>query len=118
MTLDTLMMNGSEDRVWLAINPVQCMQNPWEKEWRESNPDEGYPSTNSTAIAEIMRSYYEEQGFTIFDIKIVKLQTLDYVPADRNHTCEGCGCSLGHTVLVKVLKSDAPAMLGMDFRSL
>jgi len=91
---------------WVAIDPIQCMGNPWEQEWLEQHPGELYPMELEDKLP-IVVDYYQRQGCRIFDSRII----MTY-----NEVCRACSCPAGYTVYFHVLNRDVPGMLDLGFR--
>jgi hypothetical protein len=91
---------------WVAIDPIQCMGNPWEQEWLEEHPGEFYP-LELEDILPIIIDYYERQGITIADSRILWT---------HNSVCLACSCPAGYTVYFLVPKRYVPKMLDLGFR--
>ena len=98
-----------EDKTWVQTDPTQCMTNPWEEDWLESNNYDysSYPKDVHTPgleqeEVEIIKSYYQRQGITVFDVK--SKQTHEVV-------CAACFCPEGYTLYLLISDSDVPTML-------
>jgi len=79
-----------DKKIWIEIDPIQCLENPWEKDWIENNLDEDYPRDNALHFSEIeeniLKEFYKKKGITIFDIK-PETYSGDF------EICESCSCS-------------------------
>ncbi len=91
---------------WVAIDPIQCMGNPWEQEWLEEHPGEMYPLELEEMLP-IIIDYYERQGVEIFDSRIMWT---------HYSVCLACSCPAGYTVYFQVPRWNVHTMLDMGFR--
>lgn len=97
---------GEKDLVWVFIDPIQCMGNPWEqarlKEYGNNQPGRLTPEEELDLIEE----YYEDQGVTIYRVK----RTYPY-----NATCDACSCPRGDRIHCSVRERDIDRLLEMGF---
>jgi hypothetical protein len=91
---------------WVAIDPIQCMLNPWEQEWLEEHPGEMYPLELEEMLP-IIIDYYEKLGIRIYESKIMWT---------HNSVCLACSCPAGYTVYFQVSRWDVRRMLDLGFR--
>ena len=91
---------------WVAIDPIQCMLNPWEQEWLEEHPGEMYPLELEEMLP-IIIDYYERLGIRVIDSEIYWT---------HNEVCLACTCAAGYTVYFLVRKWDVGRMLDLGFR--
>jgi hypothetical protein len=91
---------------WVAIDPIQCMGNPWEREWLEEHEWELYPRELEDKLP-IIVDYYQRQGFRIFDSRIL---------VTYGAVCLACSCPAGYTVYLQVFHRDVPELLELGFR--
>lgn len=58
------------NRVWVIIDPIQCLGNPWEQAWLEEHDDDydAYPKSEGDR-RKIFVHYYEIKGVEIDKIK-------------------------------------------------
>lgn len=94
------------ETVWLSIDPIQCLGNPWEQDWLLTHDHDDYPQTQSGAIA-IFRDYYTGQGLVIHDVRVESTGAIA--------VCDGCSCSTGERYLVLVDEADEGAFLDLGF---
>lgn len=91
--------NAQNKIVWLTIDPIQCLGNPWEKAWVAENSYEeypiGHPREFETVEEMILREYFTNQ-----DIVISKVQHKSY-PEDMM-VCEACSCPAGYHLYIAV----------------
>jgi len=95
-------------RTWVATEPVQCLGNPWERDWleRHGNDYEAYPRDPASQNA-IVREYYARFGVDITDIvSIPKYQVV----------CAACSCPRGDTFYLYVRDRDVGTMLFLGYR--
>jgi hypothetical protein len=98
-----------EDRVWVTIDPIQCMGNSWEQDWLENNNSDYKLYSNYTDAEElqIFKQYFEKLG-----IKIYKLdQTFPY-----NGTCDACNCPRGDSYHCFIDGKNTNQMLSYGFK--
>ena len=93
---------------WVAIDPIQCMGNPWEIEWLEEHDWDysSYPRELKDRLP-IIVDYYKWQGIKIY----CSMAMWTY-----SATCDACGCPAGYTVYFSVSNRDVPKVLKMGFR--
>jgi hypothetical protein len=77
-----------EDAVWVEIDPIQCLGNPWEQDWLKAHEDDisSYPKDDEF---EIIKEFYNREGVTILDIK--GQRKYEFV-------CLACDCPRGDTL--------------------
>lgn len=93
----------TEAAVWVRMDPVQCLGNPWEQDWLAGHPDGRFPQERE---AEIITAFYEQEGITVFAVRIE--QTHDAV-------CAACGCPRGYAVFLQVSSDDADVLAWHGF---
>jgi hypothetical protein len=99
--------SGSPGNVWVAINPVQCLQNPWELDWLRIYGDASeYPKENELDIVEL---YFYKQGIQIYDI-----QQESYA---QSAVCQACNCPRGDTIFLLVSINDYAALKEQGFEA-
>lgn len=93
--------------MWVYYVPVQCLGNPWEQDWLESNGGDSanYPKEREM---EIIKSYYEKKG-----VQILKTG-LGMSAFDR--VCLACSCPRGDLILLLVPDSQMEKMLALGFK--
>jgi len=96
------------NRTWVAIDPVQCLGNPWEMDWlaHHANDYLAYPRDIDSQLA-IVREYYARIGVDID-------QSLS-VPNGLG-VCDACSCPRGDTIYLHVRDRDLRTMLVLGFR--
>ena len=99
---------------WVAIEPIQCLGNPWEQDWLENNNGDyhSYPKDPTTPglepeELEIIQDYYERQGVTVFDGKNIP---------KYEQVCLACSCPEGHTLYLLVRDQDVETMVALGYR--
>lgn len=90
----------TDEKVWVAVKPVQCLGNPWEKDWLERHPNENYPIQDERKI---LRAYFGANGVTILDIRRKPF-------VQGTHLCQTCNCERGDTLFLSVNASEAPLL--------
>ena len=93
-------------QVRMQINPVQCLGNPWERDWLNSHSNDYNLYKNSNEF-DVIKDYYKKQGIVIFDVR--KERTMEIV-------CDACSCPRGDTIYVSISDSDAGKMLNLGFK--
>jgi hypothetical protein len=90
------------DRVWVAIRPVQCLGNPWEKDWlaKHHNRAWRYPSRKEPAI---LKAYFKKKGVQILDLRVKPYQKSEPL-------CRTCDCARGDTLLLLIRAQDSLQM--------
>lgn len=91
---------------WVAMEPVQCLGNPWERDWieRHGNDPQRYPRDRDS-VNRIIADYYGRLGVEVR--AVVSLPRYDVV-------CLACSCPRGDTLYLLV--DDARPMLDLGFR--
>src|SRR5512139_1076393 len=99
---------------WVAIEPTQCLTNPWEADWlaHHGGDYDAYPRDYSTPGLEpeevdIIKDYYRRQGVMV--LAATTAPKYDMV-------CLACNCPEGHTLFLLVRESDVDTMLGFGYR--
>jgi hypothetical protein len=100
-------------QTWVAIEPIQCLGNPWEQDWLDNGGDyQDYPKDPTTpaleqAELEIIKDYYQRQGVEVSD----GLNEPKY-----DNVCLACSCPEGQTLYLQVREEDIPTMLSLGYR--
>lgn len=101
--------------VWVATEPIQCLGNPWERDWLESHGGDYslYPKDPATPGLEpeefeIIQDYYAGQG-----VEVIEAQTASKYPA----VCAGCACPEGYTLYLLVRAEDLQQMIDFGYRA-
>lgn len=81
--------------VWVTIDPIQCLGNPWEQDWLQTHEYDQYPRDERGRLR-IFREYYEQQD--------VSFHTITLSGTGAGGTCDGCGCSDGTASTAALLK--------------
>lgn len=103
------------NKIWVEVDPVQCMENAWEIDWLQKNNNtyNNYPRGHLLVIEnpekEIIKKYYEKQEITILNIKSEEYSGDIMV-------CEACSCSQGYTLYLQIPENDLQKMLEQDSR--
>ena len=97
-------------RTWVAIEPIQCMGNPWEQDWLARNDNDylGYPRQPGLGLTpeeiEIIKEYYGRQGIGVLAV------SFRVYPGD---VCAACSCSAGYTLFLLVPGREVETMLSL-----
>jgi len=101
------------NKVWVEVDPVQCLENSWEIDWIKNNPNKEYPRNHILVIEEpekqIIKDFYAKQGIAILDIKSEEYSG-DFM------VCEACSCPQGYILYLQISKNDLRTMLEQDSR--
>jgi len=104
----------SLQRTWVAIEPIQCLGNPWERDWLESHGGDyaSYPKDPTTPglepkEVEIIKDFYRRRGVVVF-----RAETRPKYEV----VCAACSCPEGHTLYLQVRLEDLETMLSYGYR--
>jgi len=99
---------------WVAIEPVQCLGNPWEQDWLEKHGWDyhSYPKNPARPGLEpeefeIIQDYYDRGGVAVFEGRTAP---------KYDNVCLACSCPEGHTLYLLVRDQDVEAMVGWGYR--
>jgi hypothetical protein len=102
------------EETWVAAEPIQCLENPWEQDWLENHgwDYEGYPKDPTTPQLEpeefvIIQGYYERQGVVVFEGENAP---------KYEEVCLACNCPEGQTLYLRVRHEDVPTMVSLGYR--
>jgi streptogramin lyase len=86
------------DKTWVAMDSLQCPEHGLDlmDNWSKMHNNATYPIGQGYDAASI-KNFYKNQGFVIFDTRIVSSGT---------GVCAACGCPTGDTVYLLVSNSD------------
>lgn len=104
---------GADGETWVEIDPVGCLENPWEVDWLKfhNNDYTSYPLGSLTEIEpremEVITLYYQK-----FDIEISEINTR----RTYDIICGWCGCPEGHTMCLLVNNEDVNKMLELGYK--
>lgn len=101
--------NEEENREWVTIDPIQCMENTWEHDWLANNNDdyELYSSFSDDERLQIFEQYFENLGIAIYKLD----QTYPY-----DAVCAACSCPRGDRIHCYIDESDIDQMLSFGFK--
>jgi len=96
------------NKVWVAIEPIQCLGNSWEQDWLEKNDNNysGYPRDREGEFA-VIKAYFEGIG--------VEVHALASRPK-YDIVCCACSCARGDTLYLLVNLRDVDRVEDMGFR--
>jgi hypothetical protein len=104
----------NSDLVWVAIEPIQCMGNPWEQDWLESHNQDysSYPKSFTDSelepeIFKIIKYYYYRHGVNIFAGETAH---------KYDAVCAACSCPAGYTLYLLVEAENVQKMIGFGYR--
>jgi hypothetical protein len=94
--------------VWVAIEPKQCMDNAWERDWAEQHKtsSDNYPGISRASCIgqrefEVIRDFYSRDGAVVLDAETAP----KYITV-----CAACDCPEGHVLFLLVRAQDAETM--------
>lgn len=103
----------ANENVWMKIDEIQCLENPWEADWIEKNVNR-YETIDNVKDAyfvqiqeRIITKYYAEKGITIIDLKRTD---------EGEALCNECSCPSGRVLRVYVSSSDAEKLKELGFK--
>ncbi len=101
-------------RAWVATEPIQCLGNPWERDWLASHDGDygSYPKDPTKpglepAEVEIIRDYYRRQGVVVFEAA---------TKGRYEVVCAACSCPEGYTLYLEVRRQDVERMTSFGYR--
>ena len=97
--------DSQEEGLWLYIDPIQCLGNPWDLDWLLTHDYNDYPQTESGRVA-IFRDYYTGQGLVIHEVRVEQAY---------EGVCGACGCPTGERYFILVDEADEGAFLDLGF---
>lgn len=111
---ETELLASAQIRPWVAMEPKQCLSNPWEVDWIQHHGGDydAYPRDPTTPGLEpeeiaIIISYYARQGVVVSET--------DTAPKYAA-VCMGCACPEGYTLFLRVREEDVETMIGFGYR--
>ena len=105
--------NLFEENIWVTMNPIQCLGNPWEFDWLKKNKNQysqypiDIPNKIDTKEIEIIKKFYINKEIDIWDIKSTPI---------NDTICTTCSCPQGYKLYVLVSKKDAKKMIKMGWK--
>lgn len=101
-------ISEDENEVWVVINPIQCLGNPWETDWLENNNLDYSAWAEKSAASKIVVfvNYYENQGISVLEVQ----QTFS-----DNDYCSACTCPRGDSIHCLVDVQDLVHLLELGF---
>ena len=93
------------ETVWLSIDPIQCLGNPWEQAWLLTHDYADYPKSEAGRVA-IFKDFYISQGLVIHTAEIERV-------SDGVRTC--CRCWNGERYFILIDEADEGAFLDLGF---
>ena len=105
---------GALETTWVAMEPVQCLGNPWEQDWLENHDGDydSYPKDPARPGLEpeefeVIQDYYNGGGVGVFEGRTA---------SKYDSVCLACSCPEGHTLFLQVRDQDVEAMVGWGYR--
>jgi len=95
------------NKVWVVVRPVQCLGNPWEKEWLARNNNQGvkYPMKKESAV---IQGYFGRLGIPVLEVRV-----RPYMSGDA--LCATCDCPRGDTLFLLIHGDDAIKMSRLGY---
>ena len=95
------------DKVWVLVRPVQCLGNPWEKQWLAKHNNQGsqYPRQKEF---EIIKAFFIRKNVPIFDFRVKP-----YMKGES--LCAACDCPRGDTLYLLIHAEDASKMVRLGY---
>ena len=94
-----------EEQVWVTIDPIQCLGNPWEQDWLLTHEYDEYPKDQDGRLR-IFREFFEAQEVIVHGIEV----TFPY-----DVTCAACACPRGDRISCLIDEAGLPTMLEWGF---
>jgi hypothetical protein len=97
----------SQGRVWIVVRPLQCLDNPWEKDWLANHKKKTakYPNDHDHAV---IKQFFSKKGIEIMDIR-----EKPYVSGEP--LCQTCGCERGDTLFLLIESSNSMKMQSFGY---
>jgi hypothetical protein len=95
------------DRVWIVVRPLQCLANPWEKDWlakTKKQPDQ-YPQMREGSV---IRKFFARNRVPVLEIRMQPYRTGDPI-------CQTCACPRGDTLFLLIKANDVPKMVQLGY---
>jgi hypothetical protein len=98
---------ADSDKIWVVVRPVQCMGNPWEKDWmaKHKNRADQYPRKKEFGI---LKTYFAKKRIPILEIRLKP-----YVKGDP--LCAACDCARGDTVYLLTYAQYTPTLVKLGY---
>ena len=95
-------------KVWVAIEPIQCLGNLWERDWLAKHDQDysGYPRAREGELA-VIKAYFEGKGISVHALASRPKYAI---------VCCACSCGRGDTLYLLVNARDVLWMEDMGFR--
>ena len=104
-----------EKNIWVSMNPIKCLGNPWEFDWLKKNQGkyEQYPIGDTKKIdeneIEIIKKFYRDEKINIFDIKSNPIE---------EDICTACNCPQGYKLYILISEKDVEKMTNIGWGTL
>jgi len=98
--------DSEENEIWVYIDPIQCLSNPWEQEWLE-NHNNDFDAYNQLSEAEkqtVFVDYYGDLGIDIYDF---------YKTEPYESACSACVCPTGERYHCLIDESDQQSLIDL-----
>lgn len=96
----------SEGEIWVYIDPIQCLGNPWERAWLGNHDYDEYPRDEEQRL-KIFSDFFEAQGVTIYEL---------YTTIWAEVVCGACSCPTGERIHCLIDEDYLSIMLKWGFR--
>ena len=97
----------ADDKVWVIVRPVQCLDNPWEKEWMAHHHNQAakYPRAHEV---DIIKSYFARQN-----VPVLEIRSKPHINGDP--VCPTCNCSRGDVLYLLMHAPYVQKMVKMGY---
>jgi hypothetical protein len=94
--------------VWMAVEPIQCLGNSWERDWLAKHDGDyaSYPSDLASQFG-VIKAYYEDLGVDVRGMASRQKGSI---------VCCACSCGRGDTLYILVGIQDVEIMENEGFR--
>lgn len=98
----------SKEKIWIYINPIQCLSNSWERAWLTEHDDDydAYPRDEESRMR-IFREFFKAKGVTIHEVKVT-------IWAEE--VCGACSCPTGERIHCLIDEDDLLVMKDWGFQ--
>lgn len=100
--------------VWMTTDPIQCLENPWEKEWTQQYPNGNYPTGDPRQFEEPEQLILRTHMLDNHDVTILRIRYKPY-PEDAM-VCEACTCPAGYSLYIEVAATDKDKLAETPFK--
>ncbi len=112
-------ISNNKNQIWLEINPIKCLGNPWEFHWLKNNPSQyaDYPGIKNNNInkfgIELLKNYYKNKNINIINVESIPFKNQNNI---NLASCTACSCPQGYTLYVLLHANDVKKMLELGWK--